>query len=202
MPEVTFRDAYGARFIIEGEEFEIRLPGDYQVQNAALSYAILAELRKSDPCLSPAGIREGFLQARWPARLTWIGNVLIDGAHNPQGATALTRYVQEFFPDAPRILVTAMMQDKAFAECAALYARAFDQVICTQIDYHRCATAQMMHDAFAAAGRDSDILPSIPEAIDEARARAGANGIVVVAGSLYLAGDAILHLQPELGRQI
>ena len=201
-PEVTYRDAYGARFAIDGAEFEIRLPGDYQVQNAALSYAILSVLQKRDPDLSLSAVREGFLQARWPARLTWIGNVLIDGAHNPQGATSLTRYVQEFFPDTPRVLVTAMMQDKAFSECAALYARAFDQVICTQIDYHRCATAQMMHDAFAAAGRASDMIPRIPEAIDAARARAGANGIVVVAGSLYLAGDAILHLQPELGHQI
>ncbi len=198
-PRILHRDAYGCRFAVDGQEIEIHLPGDYQAENAALSFAILRALNDLGHDLPLPAIREGFRLARWPARLTWIGNVLIDGAHNPQGAEALTRYVREYFSGTPKVLVTAMMQDKAFADCAALYARTFDRVICTQIDYHRCAAAQTMHDAFAAAGRDSAVIPNIPEAIDAARAEAGPDGIVVIAGSLYLAGDAISDLQPELG---
>lgn len=198
-PQVTHRDAYGSRFLIDDCEVEIHLPGDYQVENAALSFAILRALNDLGHALPLPAILEGFRLARWPARLTWLGNVLIDGAHNPQGAGALAHYIEEFFSETPKVLVTAMMQDKAFADCAALYARAFDRVICTQIDYYRCATAQMMRDAFAAAGRDSAVIPNIPEAIDAARAEAGSDGIVVIAGSLYLAGDAISYLRPALG---
>lgn len=202
LPQLLTRDAYGSSFSIDGETVRISLPGEYQVQNAALSFAILRSLRKQGYDLPMTGILEGFSLARWPARLTWVGNVLIDGAHNPQGATALVDYINEFFADTPRVLVTAMMQDKDYATCASLYARAFDNIICTQIDYHRCATAEMMHDAFGAVGRDSQVIPFIPAAIAAAQTMVGNDGIIVIAGSLYLAGDAILALAPTLGAQL
>lgn len=202
LPQLLTRDAYGSSFSIDGETVRISLPGEYQVQNAALSFAILRSLRKQGYDLPMTGILEGFSLARWPARLTWVGNVLIDGAHNPQGATALVDYINEFFADTPRVLVTAMMQDKDYATCASLYARAFENIICTQIDYHRCATAEMMHDAFGAVGRDSQVIPFIPAAIAAAQTMVGNDGIIVIAGSLYLAGDAILALAPTLGAQL
>ena len=201
-PQLIDRDAYGSRFVIDGETVRISLPGDYQVQNAALSFAILRSLRQQGYALPMSGILEGLALAKWPARLTWVGNVLIDGAHNPQGATALANFIEEFFSDTPRVLVTAMMQDKDYAACAALYARVFDKIICTQIDYYRCATAEMMRDAFAAVGRDAEMIPSIPDAIAAARREMGEDGIIVIAGSLYLAGDAITAIDPTIGNQL
>ena len=201
-PEVVSRDAYGSSFIVDGETVRISLPGDYQVQNAALSFAILRSLRQQGFDLPMANILQGLSLARWPARLTWVGNVLIDGAHNPQGADALVSYINEFFADTPRILVTAMMQDKDFSACAHRYAQAFDDIICTQIDYYRCATADMMAAAFADVGKSAQTIPAIPAAIEKAREMAGENGIVVIAGSLYLAGDAIAAIAPDIGMQL
>lgn len=201
-PEVIRRDAYGSTFRMGETAVRIHLPGDYQVKNAALSYTVLKTLQSLGYALTDEGILEGLSVARWPARLTWIGNILVDGAHNPQGATALVDYINEFFSDTPRVLVTAMMQDKDYAACAGLYAQAFDNIICTQIDYYRCATAEMMRDAFAASGRDAQTIPSIPDAIRAAQEMIGENGIIVIAGSLYLAGDAILAIAPDIGLQL
>ena len=201
-PEIIERDAYGSAFRMGGDIIRIHLPGDYQVKNAALSYTALKTLQTLGHPLTDEGILEGLSLARWPARLTWIDNILVDGAHNPQGAAALVDYINEFFADTPRVLVTAMMQDKDYSACAGLYAQAFDNIICTQIDYYRCATAEMMHDAFAAAGRDSQMIPAIPEAIRAAQEMIGADGIIVIAGSLYLAGDAILAIAPDIGQQL
>jgi dihydrofolate synthase/folylpolyglutamate synthase len=201
-PAVIERDAYGSTFAMGEDIVRIHLPGDYQVKNAALSYTVLKTLQKLGYGLSDEGILKGLSLARWPARLTWVNNVLVDGAHNPQGAAALVEYINEFFADTPRVLVTAMMQDKDFSACAALYAQAFDNIICTQIDYYRCATAEMMHDAFAAVGRSSQMIPAIPEAIAAAKEQMKDGGIIVIAGSLYLAGDAILAIAPDIGEQL
>jgi len=67
--------------------------------------------------------------------------------------------------------------------------RAMDvPVIFSAIDWHRAAAPAQLADAY---GDAADTADSAAGAINRARERAGANGIVLVCGSLYLVGEAI-----------
>lgn len=82
------------------DDLRVGLLGRHQATNAAVAVALLDALaedasRRGTPwALSEASLRAGFAAARWPGRLellrsTPLGDILLDGAHNPAGARAL-----------------------------------------------------------------------------------------------------------------
>jgi dihydrofolate synthase/folylpolyglutamate synthase len=133
--------------------------------------------------------------------------VLLDGAHNPDGALALALALDDLrphlagggeAPPAPLTLVWASMADKdvagvvrAVAGAAALEGAT---VVCTSLDLPRALPAGDLADAWRAClpGADVRTAPDPAAALDLAL-REG-NGPVVVAGSLYLVGAARARL--------
>jgi dihydrofolate synthase/folylpolyglutamate synthase len=135
--------------------------------------------------------------------------VLLDGAHNPDGAAALARALDDLRPflaggrddpPAPLTLVFAIMADKdVTGVLRALAGPPLEGalVICTELDLPRALPAaelaaawQAVHPAIRA------IVEPIPEAALD-HALAIAPGPVVVAGSLYLVGRARAQLEPD-----
>lgn len=86
-------------FNYRSEPFETRLLGSYQPSNAALAILCAEVLRgqqKAD--ISDAAIHEGIRKAKWPGRFEVISKrplVIVDGAHNPQGACALSKTLDD-----------------------------------------------------------------------------------------------------------
>ena len=126
--------------------------------------------------------------------------VLLDGAHNEDGARALATALDDLAPHlapGPLTLVWAAMADKDVAATvrAVMASPLLDgaTVVCTAIDLPRAMTpdalAAAWRDGAAAAGRAVRVLtaPSPTAAVDDALA--GGTGPVVVAGSLYLVGE-------------
>ena len=192
--EIIESDAYGCAFATELPAAglvrqRISLPGAHQAANACLALTALDRLRIDMP-----RAQAGVARAKWPGRLEWIGNVLIDGAHNPQGARALKAYAEEALKGRRVVLLTGMMQDKQHAACADIFSTFADEIVTTSVDWPRAL------DAFALAedyhGRAVSE-PSIPAALARARRMAGEDGAIVVAGSIYLAGDVRNLLLPD-----
>lgn len=192
--EIIESDAYGCAFATELPAAglvrqRISLPGAHQAANACLALTALDRLRIDMP-----RAQGGVARAKWPGRLEWIGNVLIDGAHNPQGARALKAYAEEALKGRRVVLLTGMMQDKQHAACADIFSTLADEIVTTSVDWPRAL------DAFALAedyhGRAVSE-PSIPAALARARRVAGEDGAIVVAGSIYLAGDVRNLLLPD-----
>jgi dihydrofolate synthase/folylpolyglutamate synthase len=67
------------------QDMRINLPGQYQQRNAMTVLALVEELRQQSVAIPEEAVRKGLAETVWPARLEWAGQVLIDGAHNPQG---------------------------------------------------------------------------------------------------------------------
>jgi dihydrofolate synthase/folylpolyglutamate synthase len=69
------------------------LQGAFQRSNGAVAVAMARHLRSRGWAIPETAIALGLRQARWPGRLerrSWKGReLLLDGAHNPAGATAL-----------------------------------------------------------------------------------------------------------------
>lgn len=193
------------------------LPGVHQQRNIALAIAAAVELRNSHGYkITPKQIEDGIRHTQWPGRLEQFrlpgkAPVILDVAHNPAGAWALraalsARAEHSSSATAPAplrsescalrsVLVFGCMKDKAFDEMAQILFPLFDRVIATPVESPRSATAEDLLHAAAKTGVSATAARDGHEALELAWREAGANGLVVVAGSVYLVGEVrpLLH---------
>ena len=191
---MTRGQARGTFTTPRGRHADVRLAlrGRHQVDNAVTALRFLEEL--SAHGLAPVpddAIRAGLTDVEWPARLELVewrgGEVLIDGAHNPAGARALAAYVQETY--AKRVpFVIGIMKDKDVRGILDAIAPVASQVIFTAASSDRAARAETLQ-AEAAALHPDLACDVIARPIDAVAAAMDRGRPVVVAGSLYLAGE-------------
>ncbi|PTA67157.1 bifunctional folylpolyglutamate synthase/dihydrofolate synthase [Deinococcus arcticus] len=167
-------------------EVNLRTPllGAHGAHNAAL--AALAAQRLG---LSPGAIVRGAAATHWPGRLEavpWQGRrVLLDGAHNPDGARALVQAVRALGVDRLP-LVFGAAEDKDLAGVAAALAPLASEVILTR--------ARLSPRAADPAGLAA-LFPGVPCTVTASPAEALAAlaarraDLALVCGSLYLLGE-------------
>jgi dihydrofolate synthase / folylpolyglutamate synthase len=175
------------------------LAGAHQLSNAALATAIAehAAAGLGRP-LSRAAILRGLSDVSWPGRLERMApDVLLDCAHNVEGAQALTRALP---PSSRRALVTSIVRDKDAAGMLAAWAPSFDRLVLTRSKSERASDPERLAEMVAAAKRDrgaGDEAPPQVLVIDDpltafsharAWAREASDGLVVAAGSIFLVG--------------
>ncbi len=173
------------------KDVRIRMLGSYQVQNAWTAAYAAFKLSGAEFKINENVIRQGLWNTLWAGRLQWMDGsppILVDGAHNPEGAISLKEAVKELKGNRRVVLLIGMMEDKDTQAVAQCLGGAFDAVVATQIDYYRAIPADRLARLF-----DNAISVTPPEtALMEAKRLAGPDGLVVIAGSLYL--PSALHL--------
>ena len=191
-PDETAVEVLDSGWRLRCPEGAIELPppslqGGHQIENGALAARAALLLRNAGWNIPDSAIASGMASARWPGRLQKISDspaTFLDGAHNPDGCAVLARFVNSLPP--PRALVFACMKDKPYAEMAKILWPAFDAIWITGLPMKRCAKPDEILSA--APWPNVRVIDDVPRALEEARAFAGADGSVVAAGSLYLAG--------------
>jgi len=165
------------------------LPGPHQADNAVLAVAMLRH--QSALAVSEAAIRAGLDAATWPARmqrlqpgpLTGSREVWLDGGHNPSAGAALAAH----FRDQRFHLIIGMLANKDPAALTGPLAANAATISAVPVPTHE------WHDA-AAFGPAAVALPDVPSAL----AALPQDGLpVLIAGSLYLAGE-VLKLNGEV----
>ncbi len=169
----------------------LALRGSHQRGNAALAAAALRLLHRAGLAIPEEAISRGLARARWPGRLETVAGVLLDGAHNPDGAAALARALPELHPGQPVELVLGVLADKDHGSMLRALAPAVRGLHLVAPPSPR-AREPSSYEAEARALLDRvDAHAGLAEAIDCARrAAAPSGGVVCVAGSLYLVGEA------------
>lgn len=190
-------EARGAPLRVVGpcdlEAFEPPLMGAHQRANAALA---VAALRVALPHLPDATIRAGLRKTRWPARCQLLERgagrppVLVDGAHNPPGAEALAAEARRRWPGREITLVFGALADKRVAEMGKILSAVAAETFLAPTPSERAASPEQLRAAVP-SGRT---MPSLREALLEADRRGRP---ILVAGSLFLAGDALSLLGGE-----
>ncbi len=171
------------------ENVSIALPGDHQIDNARTAIAALMALRAEGFVMTNEGIVQGLERTTWPGRLEWFGNVLLDGAHNEQGARALADYVQRYLCGRKVVAVCGVQRGKAIGRIGKVLAGAVDEAFCVVVEGHRANNPYELAGAFMDAGKKAGACESVAQALALAKAAAGQDGIVLVCGSLYLCGE-------------
>jgi dihydrofolate synthase/folylpolyglutamate synthase len=178
------------------------LRGEHQVGNAIVAVRLLEVAGHGLP-IPRAAIVEGLAAAEWPARLELLPlergrRVLLDAAHNPEGARALAAYLTRWHPERPP-LVIGVMRDKNVADIARTLLPVVSSVVATAAPTPRAIPASDLARHVRAAGAqdvcsEPDPLRAIEKAFESAET-------ICVAGSIFLAGAvrdelrrrAILH---------
>jgi dihydrofolate synthase/folylpolyglutamate synthase len=171
--------------------FAVSLLGHHQAENAAVAIMAALVLADADKRVSPAAVRDGLAAVRWPGRFEVVPGrplTIIDGAHNPAGAAVLRATLDEVFPGRPVVFVLGILADKDIAGVTAALVGGVDRVVAVKPLSERAAEPAavlrgLAADRSAAAG-------TVAAGVDLAREMAGPDGLVCVAGSLYLVGPA------------
>jgi dihydrofolate synthase/folylpolyglutamate synthase len=166
----------------------VGLLGAHQAQNAAVALALLDALAERwDLVVTEDAIRAGLASVRWPGRLElleWDGRrVLLDGAHNPAGASALAAALADLGVRRPTIVFGAMRGKKVRDVLRAL-APTRPRFLFTRVDDPNAHEPATLASAWRAVSGGRSRTAATPT---EALERAGGDP-VVVAGSLYLVG--------------
>jgi dihydrofolate synthase/folylpolyglutamate synthase len=198
------------RLEVMGEEITVASPlvGRHQLRNVALAIAAAEELDRAGFRVSAGDIERGIRQTRWPGRFQILPakagrpQVVLDAAHNPAGAWALRAALSQHFPcespeESPLVLIFGAVRDKAIAEMTEVLFPVARHVIVTRAENPRSASPEEIRDAAARSGAQIVRAPGTGAALAAAFALAGEEGVVVVAGSIYLVGEALGILNAE-----
>jgi len=180
----------------------VSLLGGHQAANAAVAVAVLDAMsedgaRRGMPVrLDDKAIRDGLQRVSWPGRLELLdgrrlglGRVLLDGAHNPAGAAALTRALGELDVQGMPMVFGAMRGKRVHAVLRTL-APLRPRPVFTAVDEPGARPAAELLAIWQVLGEAGGTV-----ARDPADAMRVAGGLVrgdepiVVAGSLYLVGS-------------
>ena len=175
------------------EDLFFPLHGQHQAANAAVAIAAVEELFGER--LPQEVVRDGLADVSSPGRIEVISRdplVVIDGAHNPEAFEALSLTMQEEFAGVEWTLVIGAMGDKNIDAMLGSLEGIVVSVVATSAEYER---AFVPGQVAAAAER---ALPGVPvvevegvaAAVRHASAITDDRGAILIAGSLYVVGEA------------
>jgi dihydrofolate synthase/folylpolyglutamate synthase len=193
------------RLLERWDDLRLATPALYQVTNAGLAVVAVRLLLGA---LDEDAVRRTLAQVVVPGRFHKVGDrplVIADGAHNADGMLALARSLAALGPPAPRVGLLAIMRDKGYDEMLAAILPLLDVVVCTRPSEPRSLTAEELAAAVtrvgaAAASELAEVIveASPQAALSLARQRAGAEGSVIVTGSLFLLEDLHALIAPSI----
>ena len=169
------------------ENVRLGLRGRHQIDNAAVAIRLAESLR-----IPRSAIVTGLENARHPGRLESISHkpeILLDGAHNPAGCRSLRAYLDEFAP-RPLTLVFGAMRDKQLEQIGEILFPVADVLILTPVANPRSAPVETLRPIASRFARGVVIeTESSAEALQVALERTPSEGLICIAGSLYLIGE-------------
>lgn len=171
----------------EWTDLRLGLRGSYQGDNAACALATLVELGQRGFEVSDEQIRRGLKRAKWPGRLEWYRDrpaFLFDAAHNASGCATLAHYLDELDFPGPIVLLFGAMRDKDHRRMLAT----LDGCVHKRV-YTAPATARSERPERLAKIREGTVARSVRDAVAQAKRAAGPEGLVVVAGSIFLLAE-------------
>lgn len=174
------------------EGLRLSLPGAHQQQNAATAVAIVDELAHSSRFDARDALKVGLRTTRWPGRVEHVAKApltIVDAAHNLDGCRVLADHLASLTTTGKRVLVFGCMRDKDFTSMLRILGPQFDRVIYAPSVIPRSAPFSMLNRARKGARSES-----VEAALAHAKTLAGDDGLVVIAGSIFVVAAFRAHI--------
>lgn len=179
----------------------VKLPllGEHQRTNAALAVATVQALQR-DLRVDDKAVRQGLARVHWPGRFQVVERpndqrVVLDGAHNPAGAEVLAAALAQHFGRG-FVLVLGILKDKDWRRMCEILAPLATRILVMPAPSERSAAPPELAEACRWANPQAEVIECA--SLSEALAKVENEKLVVIAGSLYLVGEALelLGLSP------
>lgn len=177
-----------------------QMPGSHQGDNAALAVAMLRH--QDEIAVSPKAMAAGIRSTMWPARLQVLGDgpltrllpdatFLLDGGHNPDAALAMAKYLESRAAKPVHAIVGMLSAKDARTtlQTIAPHLASLTAIPIQGSEYHPLDELAAM--ATNAGVAHAGTAPSLEDAITSLGNAAHDGGTVLIAGSLYLAGQVL-----------
>jgi len=172
------------------------LPGLHQGKNAAMAITVSEELSRIWRPIKKETMIQGIESTLWEGRLEKISQsplIVLDGAHNIEGAEALKKYIEDFLP-SPLTLVFAAKRDKKIIEIAEILFPCAEKIILTRFPFRKAAHPEELLKIIPVVWYDRISIEPDPMRAFAMSIKESANkdheGCVLIAGSLFLVGEA------------
>jgi dihydrofolate synthase/folylpolyglutamate synthase len=187
----------GARLVeVSRDEWwpgEIGLLGDHQRDNATTAAVALRALGG----VSESAISKGLKNVDWPGRFQVLRTapwLVLDGAHNGASADVVRQALEQHFPSQPVSLVLGLTAGKDARGVLDALGPGAKRIRLTRSHHERSAdpTDLMPLAREVAPEAVVSVEPSLDAAIEAALAEASERDLVLVTGSLFLVGEALV----------
>ncbi|MBI4265588.1 MAG: bifunctional folylpolyglutamate synthase/dihydrofolate synthase [Acidobacteria bacterium] len=175
----------------------LALRGEHQVGNALVAIRLLEASRVAGLSIPRRAIEQGLSGVAWPARLEIVPvsgsggkQVILDAAHNVDGAEALAAYLSRWHPERLP-LVIGVMRDKDVEGMIDRLLPAVSSIVATAASTPRAMPPEELAARARSRVPGNAVLDVRAEAdpvlaVEQALAR---HDVVCVAGSIFLAGE-------------
>lgn len=190
----------------EWNHVAVSLNGEHQQKNAAVALMALDVLKQYYAVvMDDEDVYQGMLQTKWPGRLEMVHShprVLVDGAHNAEGAAALVQAIQTLYPHRKLRLMMGMISTKNHTSYFKHILPIVDTIILTEPDFHKKTDAVKLAEKLAAVKQELNSEADIRvekdwrKALDLLLDLTEEEDLAVATGTLYLISDVrswLLH---------
>ncbi len=185
------------------DEVEVRLPGRFQHENAAIALAASEMISAMGYTVSERAIRCGLAQVVWPGRLDTVHErprVILDCAHNEMSVRALVEALEvELGCDVKPHLIFGCQVDKDWKKMAELLAPRVSDAILTRAAPKQPVDPQRLAEAFSPL-TPTKVIRDPRQAIELALKNSAKDEIILVTGSIYLVGEVYSYFLARQGR--
>jgi dihydrofolate synthase/folylpolyglutamate synthase len=172
----------------------IPLLGAHQTINCATA---IAALEASGLTFTPKQVHEGLVHTAWPGRFQFVNHdptVVLDGAHNAAATERLAATVREHFAGRRLTLILGVLRDKNYDQMCQILAPLAGRVLCVPVNSERTSDPDELARWCKAANPPAPITIARNLAEAYALARSENAEVIVIAGSLFLVGEALDRL--------
>ena len=169
------------------KNLETKLLGSHQAMNASLAVAAAENLG-----IGEKEIRQGLKLASIRARMEILSKkplIIVDGAHNPHAMRQLVENLKLFKYDN-LIVLFAALKDKDWKGMIDLIAPKAKMMVITQVRNPRAENARAIA-AHAARYTNVKVIKNAKTALSLARSKTEKDDLLLICGSLYLAGEIL-----------
>lgn len=196
--ETVASSVEGQRFNYYGiyrdyRDLYVPLLGPHQVTNAGTALLTLEVLSRAGVEVTEPAVRAGLARTRWPARLEVLGlnpALVLDVAHNVDGAQALACSIKQLFPGQKIILIIAMLADKEREKVMSILGPLARKVVVTKPLSPRAGAWEFLAGEAKKYVSDVVVCEDISEAIEEGLRSVDITEVVLITGSFYMVSYA------------
>jgi dihydrofolate synthase/folylpolyglutamate synthase len=197
--EVLRSNINGVEAKVDGiyDEYHLNIPliGRHQAENAALSVVAAELMRHDDIYVEKSAIISGMASTVWKGRFEILSKnplVIVDAAHNTDGAIALRRALMDAGLWGKYTLVLGMLKDKDAEGFSSILMKGAEKTIITEPEYR--PRAMKMEELMKISSKYGSV-EGERNPVDAVKKAISYGNPVVVTGSIYLLGDVLSEME-------